>query len=65
MVAGAESERDGEQVVSMLDVMPDDFGPLPAVLTRSEGRGVRELLNSAGSVRERAEGVTSGRGRGR
>lgn len=56
--------RDGEQVVSLLDVMPGDFEPLPAVRYRSEGMAVRELLDSARTVRERIEGLPSGRRRG-
>ncbi|MGW4983797.1 hypothetical protein [Streptomyces mirabilis] len=49
---------DGEQVVSLLDVMPDDFETLPAVRSRSEGMEVRELLDSARTVRERIEGIS-------
>ncbi|MFE6457611.1 hypothetical protein ACFVP0_09135 [Streptomyces cinereoruber] len=44
--------RTGERVVSRLDVLPDDFTPLPKVTSREEGIQVRRLLDQAPSVRE-------------
>ncbi|MBP0450905.1 hypothetical protein J5Y04_15320 [Kitasatospora sp. RG8] len=45
--------RTGECLVSLLDVLPDDFGPLPRVTSRDEGVRIRRLLDGAPSVRER------------
>ncbi|GAA3795920.1 hypothetical protein ACFS5L_33130 [Streptomyces phyllanthi] len=55
--------RAGERVMSLLDVLPDDFTPLPRVTSREEGTQVSELLDRAPSVREwlLQEGEGSGR----
>jgi hypothetical protein len=42
----------GERVLSLLDVIPDSFTPLPRVTSREEGMQVRRLLDRAPSVRE-------------
>lgn len=42
----------GDRVVGWLDVLPDDFAPLPRVTAREEGMKVRQLLDRAPSVRE-------------
>ncbi|WP_426367595.1 hypothetical protein [Streptomyces sp. E-08] len=42
----------GDRVVGWLDVLPDDFAPLPRVTSREEGMKVRQLLDRAPSVRE-------------
>ncbi|MEU5169317.1 hypothetical protein [Streptomyces mutomycini] len=44
--------RAGDRVMSLLDVMPDDFAPLPGVTSRDEGMQVSRLLDRAPSVRE-------------
>ncbi|MFG3345864.1 hypothetical protein ACGF1Z_12490 [Streptomyces sp. NPDC048018] len=44
--------RTGERLLSLLDVIPDDFTPLPKVTSREEGLQVRRLLDRAPSVRE-------------
>lgn len=44
--------RTGDRVVSRLDVVPDDFTPLPKVTSHEEGMQVRQLLDQAPSVRE-------------
>ncbi|MEU9577001.1 hypothetical protein [Streptomyces chilikensis] len=44
--------RAGDRVVSFLDVLPEDFTPLPGVTSREEGRQVGQLLDRAPSVRE-------------
>ncbi|WP_062217469.1 hypothetical protein [Streptomyces sp. NBRC 109706] len=44
--------RTGDRVVSLLDMLPDDFTPLPKVTSREEGMQVRRLLDRAPSVRE-------------
>ncbi|MGA5699867.1 hypothetical protein [Peterkaempfera bronchialis] len=49
--------------MSLLDVMPDDFEPLPVVRSRSEGMEVRDLLDSVRTVSERIEATPNGRGR--
>ncbi|WP_217230139.1 hypothetical protein [Streptomyces anulatus] len=46
------SLRTGGRVVSWLDVVPDDFTPLPSVTSREEGRQVRRLFGQAPSVRD-------------
>ncbi|MFI6416952.1 hypothetical protein ACIBG6_05945 [Streptomyces sp. NPDC050842] len=53
----------GDRVVSWLDVLPDDFTPLPRVTSREEGMQVSQLLDRAPSVREwlLREGEGSGR----
>lgn len=38
--------------MSLLDVLPDDFVPLPRVTSREEGMQVGRLLERAPSVRE-------------
>lgn len=55
--------RTGDRVVSWLDVIPDDFTPLPKMTSREEGMQVRQLLDQAPSVREwlLREGEGSGR----
>ncbi|MFD8081550.1 hypothetical protein ACFV4F_07615 [Kitasatospora sp. NPDC059722] len=44
--------RTGDRVMSLLDVLPDDFAPLPKVTSRDEGMRVSELLNRSPTVRE-------------
>lgn len=44
--------RAGKHVMSLLDVLPDDFAPLPKVTSRDEGMQVSQLLNSSPTVRE-------------
>jgi hypothetical protein len=44
--------RTGDRVLSLLDVIPDDFTPLPKVTSREEGMQVRQLLDRAPSLRE-------------
>ncbi|MGW0791441.1 hypothetical protein ACWD04_25155 [Streptomyces sp. NPDC002911] len=44
--------RTGERVVSLLDVLPDEFIPLPRVTSREEGMRVSRLLDRAPPVRE-------------
>jgi hypothetical protein len=44
--------RAGDRVISLLDVLPDDFTPLPRVTSRDEGMRVSELLDRSPSVRE-------------
>jgi hypothetical protein len=46
------SLRGGDRVMSLLDVLPDDFVPLPRVTSREEGMQVGRLLDGAPSVRE-------------
>lgn len=49
--------RSGERVMSLLDVLPHTFAPLPRVTARDEGMRVAHLLETARSVREwEAEG---------
>ncbi|WP_406322752.1 hypothetical protein [Streptomyces sp. NBC_01637] len=45
--------RAGDRVRSLLDVLPDDFTPLPKVTSREEGIQVSQLFDRAPSVRER------------
>lgn len=47
--------RDGEQVLSLLDIMPADYGPLLTVASRSEVLRVRHTMDMARSVREWTE----------
>jgi hypothetical protein len=47
--------RGGEQVLSLLDIMPADFEPLLAVASRSEALRVRDKMDSARSVSEWTE----------
>jgi hypothetical protein len=44
--------RAGDRVMSLLDVLPDDFTPLPKVTSREEGMQVSQLYEHAPSVRE-------------
>ncbi|MEV6353055.1 hypothetical protein [Streptomyces hydrogenans] len=44
--------RTGDRILSLLDVIPEDFTPLPKVISRDEGMRVRRLLDRAPSVRE-------------
>lgn len=44
--------RDGEQVLSLLDIVPADFEPLPTVISRAEVLRVRQAMDSSRSVRE-------------
>ncbi|MFB7337073.1 hypothetical protein ACFC00_36515 [Streptomyces adustus] len=44
--------RAGDRVLSLLDVLPHDFAPLPRVTSREEGMQVRRLLDRAPSVKE-------------
>ncbi|MFB0627672.1 hypothetical protein [Streptomyces sp. AB3(2024)] len=44
--------RAGDRVKSLLDVLPDDFTPLPQVTSRDEGMQVSQLFDHAPSVRE-------------
>jgi hypothetical protein len=44
--------RAGDRVLSLLDVLPDDFAPLPRVTSREEGLEVGRLLDRAPSVGE-------------
>ncbi|MFK0017427.1 hypothetical protein [Streptomyces sp. NPDC091027] len=55
--------RAGDRVASWLDVLPDDFSPLPRVTSREEGMQVSRLLDRSPSVREwiRREGESPGR----
>lgn len=49
-------------MLSLLDVIPDDFTPLPKVTSREEGMRVRRILDRAPSVRERLMGEGEGTG---
>ncbi len=55
--------RAGDRVTSLLDVLPDDFAPLPRVTSRDEGMQVGQLFVRAPSIREwlLREGEGSGR----
>ncbi|WDT53924.1 hypothetical protein [Streptomyces sp. G7(2002)] len=44
--------RSGERVMSLLDMLPNDFDPLPRVTSREEGMQVSRLLDHVPSVRE-------------
>ncbi|MDX3615434.1 hypothetical protein OG920_00725 [Streptomyces europaeiscabiei] len=44
--------RAGDRVMSLLDVLPDAFTPLPRVTSREEGMQVSQLFDRAPSVRE-------------
>ena len=44
--------RAGDRVMSLLDVLPDDFTPLSRVLSREEGMRVGQFIDRAPSVRE-------------
>ncbi|MFJ6543399.1 hypothetical protein ACIQMP_22495 [Streptomyces sp. NPDC091385] len=51
--------HEGDRVVSLLDVLPDEFASLVRVTSRDEGLGVARLLDTAPSVREWMEGEDS------
>lgn len=55
--------RAGDRVMSLLDVLPDDFTPLSRVTSREEGMQVSQLFGHAPSGREwlPREGEGSGR----
>ncbi|MFI1314270.1 hypothetical protein ACH4TS_29685 [Streptomyces albidoflavus] len=55
--------RAGDRVVSWLDVLPDDFTPLPWVTSREEGMKVSQLLDRSPSVREWLLWESGGSGR--
>ncbi|MET9542806.1 hypothetical protein ABZY16_35810 [Streptomyces sp. NPDC006553] len=42
--------RDGQHVMSLLDVLPEDFAPLPRVTSRDEGMCVSRLLDDSPTV---------------
>ncbi|AKL65384.1 MULTISPECIES: hypothetical protein [Streptomyces] len=44
--------RAGVHMMGLLDLLPDDFTPLPRVTSRDEGMQVSRLLDRAPSVRE-------------
>ncbi len=44
--------RTGERVMSLLDMLPDAFAPLPRVTSREEGMQVSRLLDRVPTVRE-------------
>ncbi|MFK0254693.1 hypothetical protein [Streptomyces sp. NPDC090445] len=44
--------REGGHVISLLDVLPADFSPLPRVTSREEGMRISRLLDRVPSVRE-------------
>ncbi|MEU5524975.1 hypothetical protein ABZ759_31130 [Streptomyces sp. NPDC047860] len=44
--------RADDRVMSLLDVLPDDFTPLPRVTSRDEGMQVSRLMDGAPSVRQ-------------
>ncbi|MFD5975372.1 MULTISPECIES: hypothetical protein [Streptomyces] len=46
------SLRAGDRVRGLLDVLPDDFAPLPRVTSHEEGMQVNQLFDHAPSVRE-------------
>jgi hypothetical protein len=47
--------RNEQHALSLLDIMPNDFEPLPSVASRAEASRVRQLMDSAGPFRERSE----------
>ncbi|MDX2393554.1 MULTISPECIES: hypothetical protein [unclassified Streptomyces] len=55
--------RAGDRVMSLLDVLPNDFALLPRVTSREEGMQVSQLLDRAPSVREWLLGEGEGSGR--
>ncbi|MFI2041011.1 hypothetical protein ACIOK4_44765 [Streptomyces bottropensis] len=55
--------RTGDRVLSLLDVIPDDFTPLPQVTSRNEEMQVRRVFDRAPSVREWLLWEREGRGR--
>ncbi|MFD3993533.1 hypothetical protein [Streptomyces sp. NPDC058583] len=44
--------RGGRHVTSLLDVLPEDFAPLPRVTSRDEGMRVSRLLDESPTVRQ-------------
>lgn len=52
--------RAGDRVMSLLDVLPDDFAPLPRVTSREEGMQVNQLLDRAPTGQ--AVAIAGGRG---
>ena len=44
--------REGDQVLSLLDLMPEDFATVPETLTQEEKREVAERMSAARSVAE-------------
>ncbi|MER8039904.1 hypothetical protein [Streptomyces hydrogenans] len=52
--------RTGERVVGWLDVLPDDFAPLPRVTSRAVGREVARLLDRVPQLRDRLPGEDPG-----
>lgn len=56
----------GSRVLSLLDVLPADFTPLPRVTAREEGLRVAPLADRAPSVREwlLRQGESEGEGEG-
>ncbi|MFF3842653.1 hypothetical protein [Streptomyces sp. NPDC001930] len=44
--------RGGQHVMSLLDMLPEDFAPLPRVTSRDEGMRVSRLLDASPTVRE-------------
>ncbi|GHJ92362.1 hypothetical protein SNE510_18810 [Streptomyces sp. NE5-10] len=53
--------RAGERVVGWLDVLPDDFAPLPRVTSRAEGGEVARFLDRVPPVRDWLLGEDPGR----
>ncbi|WP_255306098.1 hypothetical protein [Streptomyces sp. Wb2n-11] len=56
--------RSGEHVMSLLDILPDAFVPLPRVTSREEGVRISRLLDRVPTVREwllREGGGSAGR----
>ncbi|MFE5945709.1 hypothetical protein [Streptomyces sp. NPDC056480] len=59
--------RGGQHVMSLLDMLPEDFAPLPRVTSREEGMRVSRLLDDSPTVRQWLSGSLSrndGPGRG-
>ncbi|MEV7508492.1 hypothetical protein AB0O42_09345 [Streptomyces sp. NPDC089922] len=55
--------RAGDRVVGWLDVLPDDFAPLPRVTSRAEGMQVSRLLDHSPAVWDRLLRESGGAGR--
>ena len=51
--------RNGEQILSFLDVLPEDYEALPSVLTRAEYERMAQQMAGARSVREYEESPKS------
>ncbi|MFD4315586.1 hypothetical protein [Streptomyces sp. NPDC058548] len=57
--------RGGRHVMSLLDVLPEDFAPLPRVTSRDEGMRVSRLLDESPTVRQwLSESQNSAQGEG-